>query len=154
MDDDLDDLDDFDDEDTADDEEDDDDDDEDFGVGRKRQGSKAADSKKRGGLMKLAQAFSKAEASRSETSRAETSKAEASRAAASRAAAAGKVKLKTEDVWDTPDSSEAELKSRKDRPSSTKASKVRLSRHLFRFFSWLYPRDLNSPGENSKIIFI
>ena len=59
---------------------------------------KIPDPKKRGGLMKLAQAFS-ASGNRSNN----------------KSSAASKVKLKTEDVWDTPspDSSETELKSRK-----------------------------------------
>jgi hypothetical protein len=73
------------------------------------------DAKKRGGLMKLAQAFS-GSGNRSNPK--------------STSAAASKVKLKTEDVWDTPspDSSEAELKIRK-----TNKSKV----HKFRLITYL-----------------
>lgn len=61
---------------------------------------KVPDAKKRGGLMKLAQAFS-GSGNRSNPK--------------SASAAARKVKLKTEDVWDTPspDSSETEIKNRK-----------------------------------------
>lgn len=61
------------------------------------------DAKKRGGLMKLAQAFS---GSRSAV-------AVPVKSASMACPANSKVKLKTEDVWDTPDSSEAELKHRK-----------------------------------------
>lgn len=64
-----------------------------------RHKSKIPDAKKRSGLMKLAQAFS---GSANKSNQKSTS-------------AASKVKLKTEDVWDTPspDSSEAEVKHRK-----------------------------------------
>ena len=69
--------------------------------------SSVPDAKKRGGLMKLAQAFG-----------GHRSAPKASPPPAS----TNKVKLKTEDVWDTPDSSEAEQKNRK----STSKSKVSL----------------------------
>merc|ERR1712071_651080 len=68
--------------------------------------SSVPDAKKRGGLMKLAQAFG-----------GHRSAPKASPPPAS----TNKVKLKTEDVWDTPDSSEAEQKNRK----STSKSKVK-----------------------------
>jgi hypothetical protein len=66
------------------------------------------DAKKRGGLMKLAQAFS--------------GSGNRSNPKSTTAAAASKVKLKTEDVWDTPspDSSEAELKMRKANKSKVR----------------------------------
>ena len=82
---------------------------------QKKRKSGVPDAKKRGGLMKLAQAFS-GSGNRSNPK--------------STSAAASKVKLKTEDVWDTPspDSSEAELKIRK-----TNKSKV----HKFRLITYL-----------------
>ena len=67
---------------------------------RKRK-STVPDAKKRGGLMKLAQAFGGHRSTRK----------------SSPSAATNKVKLKTEDVWDTPDSSEAEQKNRKSSKS-------------------------------------
>lgn len=62
------------------------------------------DAKKRGGLMKLAQAFG----------------GNRSTHKSSPSAATNKVKLKTEDVWDTPDSSEAEQKNRKSSNSKVR----------------------------------
>ena len=72
------------------------------------------DAKKRGGLMKLAQSLSGGNRSGQHKSTAAT--------AAAAAAAANKVKLKTEDVWDTPspDSSETEVKTRKNSKSNVK----------------------------------
>lgn len=75
------------------------------------------DAKKRGGLMKLAQSLSGSNRSGQHKS---TSTAAA---AAAVTAATNKVKLKTEDVWDTPspDSSETEVKNRKNSKSKVKA---------------------------------
>lgn len=75
---------------------------------RQKQGRRGVpDAKKRGGLMKLAQAFGGA-ANRS-------SKPAAASTTATAALSSSKVKLKTEDVWDTPspDSPEAEMRKRK-----------------------------------------
>lgn len=64
--------------------------------------TRVPDPKKRGGLMKLAQAF----AGHQHQSLTKSIPA----ANVTPTAASNKVKLKTEDVWDTPDSSEAESK--------------------------------------------
>ena len=90
------------------------------------------DAKKRGGLMKLAQAFSGSSGNRPKSS-------------SSSAAAASKVKLKTEDVWDTPSpdsSSETELKSRK----TNIKSKV-----LFFLFSLFFNNKLNAIDFRRKL---
>lgn len=81
---------------------------------RKRHKPCVPDAKKRGGLMKLAQAFA-GSANRSSTAA----------KSASSGSAASKVKLKTEDVWDTPspDSSEAEARNRKPTTSKDKTDK-------------------------------
>ena len=73
------------------------------------------DAKKRGGLMKLAQSLSGG-------NRSGQHKSTSTAAAAAATAAANKVKLKTEDVWDTPstDSSETEVKNRKNSKSKVK----------------------------------
>ena len=89
------------------------------------------DAKKRGGLMKLAQAFSGSSGNRPKSS--------------SSSAAASKVKLKTEDVWDTPSpdsSSETELKSRK----TNLKSKV-----LFFLFSLFFNNKLNAIDFRRKL---
>ena len=89
------------------------------------------DAKKRGGLMKLAQAFSGSSGNRPKSS--------------SSSAAASKVKLKTEDVWDTPSpdsSSETDLKSRK----TNLKSKV-----LFFLFSLFFNNKLNAIDFRRKL---
>jgi len=79
---------------------------------RKRK-STIPDAKKRGGLMKLAQAFGGHRSTRK----------------SSPSTATNKVKLKTEDVWDTPDSSEAEQKSRKS--AKSKVNLISLVKYNF-----------------------
>ena len=65
--------------------------------------------------MKLAQAFSNHRSSKSTTPAAVSSGT-----GSGTATTTNKVKLKTEDVWDTPDSSEAEAKNRKSSPNKSK----------------------------------
>ena len=84
------------------------------------------DAKKRGGLMKLAQSLSGG-------NRSGQHKSTSTAAAAAATAAANKVKLKTEDVWDTPspDSSETEVKNRKNSKSKVKDTIPFLALFLF-----------------------
>jgi hypothetical protein len=117
---------------------------------RKRKGP-VPDPKKRGGLMKLAQAFSSHRSSKSTTPAAP---AVSSGTGSGTAATANKVKLKAEDVWDTPDSSEAEVKNRKSSPNKSKVRHMAIlldSRNCLLYYTYISCRRKLETRKNQEI---